>query len=152
MAKISNFDATEVQPSHFFGTIPDGTYPAEIIESDWKDTKKGTGKFLELTFQVTEGPYMGSVHRVRLNLENPSSVAVDIARADLSAICHAVGVLQPKDSAELHDKPLLIHVQTRKRPNTGVLENEVRGFMQAKSEGPGSEASAAEDSPEPETS
>ena len=49
----------------------------------------------------------------RLNLDNPNEIAVKIARAELSALCRAVGVLEPKDSVELHNLPLVISV---KRP------------------------------------
>jgi len=51
-----------------------------------------------------------------------------IARADLSAICRAVGVTNPKDSAELHNLPLLIQVRCKKRIDTGDVVNEIKGY------------------------
>ena len=36
------------------------------------------------------------------------ATAVKIARAELSAICRAVGVMAPNDSVELHDLPLVM--------------------------------------------
>jgi len=64
----------------------------------------------------------------RLNLNNPNATAVKIARGELSAICRAVGVLQPKDSVELHNIPLVIVVKLKKRQDTGDLVNEVKGY------------------------
>ena len=61
-------------------------------------------------------------------------IAVQIARADLSAICRAVGVLAPKDSVDLHNLPLVIHVRCKKRTDTGEIVNEVKGY--AKKEAP----------------
>ena len=50
-----------------------------------------------------------------------------MARADLSAICHAVNVICPGDSVELHNLPLTITVKCRKTPD-GDIVNEIRGY------------------------
>jgi hypothetical protein len=64
----------------------------------------------------------------RLNLDNPNATAVKIARAELSAICRAVGVMAPGDSVELHDLPLVISVKCKKRADTGEITNEIKGY------------------------
>jgi hypothetical protein len=64
----------------------------------------------------------------RLNLDNPSPQAVQISQGELSAICRAVGVMQPKDSIELHNLPLLVTVKCKKRDDTGDVVNEIRGY------------------------
>ena len=51
-----------------------------------------------------------------------------IARSELSAICRAVGVMQPRDSVELHNLPLLVIVKLKKRDDTGELTNEIKGY------------------------
>jgi hypothetical protein len=99
-----------------------------------KPNKAGTGQFLQLCFQITDGQYKNRLLWTRLNLDNPNATAVQIARAELSAICRAVGVLAPRDSVELHDLPLVIHVRCKKRTDTGEITNEVKGF--AKKESP----------------
>jgi len=71
-----NFDANTVEPSTGFDPIPAGKYPAVIIESEMKTTKSGTGRYLELTFEVIDGEYHGRKVWARLNLENPNSTAV----------------------------------------------------------------------------
>ncbi|MDP1798059.1 MAG: hypothetical protein Q8K78_11280, partial [Planctomycetaceae bacterium] len=40
----------------------------------------------------------------------------------------AVGVLQPKDSCELHDLPMLVKVACKKRDDTDELTNVVKGY------------------------
>ena len=70
---------------------------------------------------------MAEVYRARQpNLNR--DVAVKIARGELSAICRAVGVMQPRDSVELHNLPLLITVKLKKREDTGELTNEIKGY------------------------
>ncbi|MBE0559116.1 MAG: DUF669 domain-containing protein, partial [Proteobacteria bacterium] len=105
-----------------------GKYLAIISDSGMKPTKNGSGSFLELTFQVIDGPYKNRLLWSRLNLDNPNKQAVEIARAQLSALCRAVGVMQPKDSLELHNLPLQITVKCKKREDTDEIVNEIRAY------------------------
>src|SRR5262245_42411620 len=98
MADLRGFDANQVEPSSDFEPIPAGKYLAVITGSEMKPTKADTGHFLKLTFQIIDGPYKGRNLWARLNLDNPNAIAVQIAQAELSAICRAVGVLAPHDS------------------------------------------------------
>lgn len=134
MADLRGFDANNVEPTGDFEVVPGGKYLAAIIESEMKPTKASTGAFLQLVFQILDGQYKGRKLWARLNLENPNAQAVQIARAELSAICRAVGILAPSDSQELHNLPLLITVKVRKRPDTGELTNEIKAY--AKKETP----------------
>ena len=128
MANLNGFDANTVEPSMDFEAIAAGKYLAVITDSEMKPTKAGTGSYLELTFQVVEGEYKNRNLWARLNLDNPSQVAVQIAKAELSAICRAVGVMLPKDSVELHNLPLLITVKCKRRDDTGDIVNEIKGY------------------------
>ena len=122
-----NFNANEVEPSVGFEAIPAGKYQAVIVDSDMKQNKAGTGEYLQLEFEIIEGEYRNRKLWVRLNLNNPNPDAVRMARADLSAICHAVNVIQPHDSVELHNLPLTITVKCRKTPE-GDIVNDVKGY------------------------
>ncbi len=128
MADLANFNANEVDPTTTFDPIPAGKYLAAITESEMKDTKAGTGSYLQLTFTIIEGEHKNRILWARLNLNNANATAVKIARGELSAICHAVGVLQPRDSIELHNLPLLITVKCKKRDDTGEIVNEIKGY------------------------
>ncbi|MCK4415105.1 MAG: DUF669 domain-containing protein [Candidatus Eisenbacteria sp.] len=128
MADLNGFNANNVDPATNFEPIPAGKYLAVIIDSEMKPTKSGNGHYLELTCQVIDGPYKGRLLWSRLNLDNPSPQAVQIAQGELSAICRAVGVLQPKDSVELHNIPLLVTVKCKKRKDNGDVVNEIRGY------------------------
>ena len=127
MANLNGFNANNVDPATDFEAIPAGKYLAAVTASEMKPTKSGNGSFLELTFQVLEGEHKGRLLWARLNLDNPNATAVKIARGELSALCRAVGVLEPKDSVELHNLPLVITV--KQKPDAGgEVRNEVKGF------------------------
>lgn len=134
MADLRGFDANQVQPTTDFEPVPAGKYLAAITDSEMKPNKAGTGQYLQLTFEILEGNCKGRRLWARLNLDNPNAMAVQIARAELSAICRAVGVLAPNDSVDLHNLPLAINVKCRKRDDTGEITNEIKGY--AKKESP----------------
>lgn len=128
MADLGNFNAEEVQPSTGFECLPSGDYIAVINESEMKPTRSGTGEYLQLEFEIIEGEYSGRKLWTRLNLENQNQKAKEIARAELSAICHAIGVLHPRDSVELHNIPMTIIVSCKKNKETDELQNVIKGY------------------------
>lgn len=136
MADLRGFDANQVEPSADFDPVPAGKYLAVISDSEMKSNKAGTGHFLQLTFQVMEGEFKNRLLWARLNLNNPNAQAVQIAKAELSAICRAVGVLAPSDSTDLHNLPLVINVKCKKRDDTGDLTNEIKGYAKKESATP----------------
>ena len=52
---------------------------------------------------------------------------MEIAHAELSAIGHAVGVMDPEESDDLHNLPMVIRVVCEPREDTGELTNEIKG-------------------------
>ncbi len=127
-ANLQGFDARNVEPMDSLEPVPAGKYLCAIVASEMKPTKSGNGSYLELQFQVLEGKHKGRSLWDRLNLENPSDLAVKIARSQLASICKAVGVLDPNDSTELHDLPLQVKVKLKRREDTGELTNEISGY------------------------
>ena len=146
MVSLGNFDANQVEPAVAFDPIPAGKYMAAITNSEMKATKAGTGNYLELTFQILDGQFKGRQLWVRLNLDNANAQTVKFARAELSAICRAVGVMSPGDSTDLHNLPMIITVRCKKRPDTGEISNEVRGYAKRES-GSGKPQQAQNDDP-----
>lgn len=122
-----NFDANQVEPALALDPIPSDKYVAAITASESKPTKAGTGTYLQLEFTVLDGEYKGRKVWSRLNLNNPSQQAVDIARSELSAICRAIGVMQVHDSNQLHNIPLVISVRL-KQDASGEMHNEIKGY------------------------
>ena len=128
-----NFNAGEVEPNAGFDPIPADKYVAMVTGSEMKPTKNGDGSYLELEFTVLEGQYKDRKVWDRLCLNHPNPQTVKIARGNLSALCRAVGVMQPKDSVDLHNLPLVITVRLKKRDDNGDLANEIKGYAAKKS-------------------
>ena len=124
---VLSFNATQVQPQASFDPIPAGKYICQITESEIKSTKAGTGQQLVLTWEVLDGEFKGRKIWDRLNISNPNKQAEQISQAALSAICHAAGVLQLQDSAQLHNKPMRIRVNVKKSEGYEP-SNEVKGY------------------------
>lgn len=107
-------DDPNMQSSGGVVHIPDGLYKAICVESDLKPTQKG-GQYLMLRFVITEGQHANTELIERLNVVNENPKAVEIAYKTLVEISGSLGMAKtPQESNELHNKPLLIKVETEK--------------------------------------
>lgn len=130
-----NFNARNVAPELPRDPIPAGVYLAHIIESDVVATKTG-GSMLKLTHEILDGACKGRRVWSNINVKNPSAEAERIGQAQLSALCHAVNVLDLRESSMLHMIPLRMRVSIRPAgPDMqGVprdAQNEVKGYEAA---------------------
>lgn len=128
MASLQNYYQPDDKPSEGFEPLPAGEYIAAIVDSEMKSTQSGTGEYLKLTWEVMDGKYKGRKLFENLNLQNPNAQAVEIARGTFAAIRRATGVVEPKDSVELHNIPVLIRVGVKKREDTGELQNRITSY------------------------
>lgn len=141
MVKI-DFNADEYEPMGSFDPIPAGKYLVVISGSEIKDTSTGKGKYLQLVYDVVDGEFSGRKLFDRLNLVNENETAQKIAQQALSAICRAVGVMHPKDTGELHDKPFVVKVIIRPATEQYQASNQIKGY-ESKDGTPLSEKKAA---------
>lgn len=90
-----NFNARNVKPSQAEQVaIPAGWYNTKIIKGEVKATKgANAGSQLLIYHEVLDGEYQGNVLIAKFTMENTSEKAVEIGQQDLSALCHATGVL-----------------------------------------------------------
>jgi hypothetical protein len=114
----TTFDATGIEPNKPLEALPPGRYVVQIVNSEMRPTKDGTGQYLWLELDVLEGAFAGRKLFDRLNLVNANPTTVEIAQRTLSAICHAVGKMQVDDSEQLHLIPLIADVKV-KPPKAG---------------------------------
>jgi len=103
MSKLS-FDASKVEPQRPTDPIPAGWYPVHMTKSELKPTADGKGQRLAIELTVISGDFKGRKVFDGLNIKNPNAQAQEIGHQQLSAICHAVGVIKLTDSAQLHNK------------------------------------------------
>lgn len=123
------FDARTVEPNAGLKPVPVGKYKAIIRKSEKKANSAKTGHYIEMVFEIVEGDSRGKRVYARLNLWNPNNTAVEIARGELSAICHATGVMNLSDTQQLHNIPLMIKVSVKERNDKkGEYTNEIDGY------------------------
>jgi hypothetical protein len=103
------FDAGQVDPSSGGSSVfEDGQYGFRISGSALKPTKAKNGHFIEMSFTCIDEGFTGKVYKHRFNVDNPNATAVEIAKAELSALCHVTGVMRPQSTAEFQGKTLRI--------------------------------------------
>lgn len=124
-----NFDANQVEPDAGMDVVPAGWYNVAVDETEMKPTKGGDGAYLKFRFTILDGQYHGRKLFINLNIRNPNPQTVEIAQRQLSAICHATGVLNLQDTQQLYGIPLKVKVSVRKDP-TGQYEdqNDIKSF------------------------
>ena len=108
--------------------LPVGDYIAEVTDSDFKDTKNGLGKYINLEFTIVDGEYVGRKFYENLNVMNKNEKTVEIANRALKDLIRAVNMLgKPfKNSEMLHNIPLKVRVTMGKRTDNGEDENRLR--------------------------
>lgn len=134
---IDNFDANEVpDDDREYSPIPPGEYMAIVTDTEMRETKSGTGKYLAVTIQLTGNPeYDGRLVFENLNLVNDNPKTVEIAYRNLASLCKAVGVISPQDTAELHDKPFKVKVGIEPARGEWPERNKVKGYAKASATG-----------------
>lgn len=129
MAQLTHgFDATQHEPQQSFDPIPAGKYIAMITESEVKQNKAQTGHYLNLTWEIIDGPRKGRKVWDLLNIDNPNQKAVEIAQRALAAICIAVDKPQITDSSEIHDIPVEISVKITPAKDNYEAKNQIKGY------------------------
>lgn len=115
MAELNmDFNPTEVpEDDRTFEPLPVGEYTMQVIESELKNTKSGTGQQLVLTLEVIEGTFSNRRVWDRLNIRNPNVDAQRIAQRALADLCLAVGIQSLTNSEDLHFKPFVGAVKIR---------------------------------------
>lgn len=142
MAILTGAYDPQAEAQQDFSPIPSGKYLAQIVDSDMKPTKKNDGHYLELAYEITDGQYAGRKLWARINLDHPKPNVVEIGNRQFAAVRQATGVLNPRDSQELHYKPHVIRVEfipagtTNKNGYTTERDNnEIRGWEAAGDQG-----------------
>lgn len=128
---LTGFDAENVEPNAPRDPIPAGWYKAVIAETEEKPTKAQTGSYLQLSIEIIDGDHAGRRVIDRLNLNNPNGTAVEIAQRTLSSICRAVGIMRPRDSGDLKDKPMMVKVKVKPASGDYGASNEVDDYAPA---------------------
>lgn len=124
------FDATAVEPDQGrdFTPLPAGVYDVEITNSEVKDAKSGNGCYLSLEMTVIGENGPGRKVWSNITLKNTNAQAESIGQGQLSALCHAVGIKNLKDSDELFQKVLRVRLKVVPPSGQYQAKNEVTAY------------------------
>lgn len=79
-----SFDISNVKANNF-ETIPDGKYTAACTDAMLKDTKNGTGEYIQCTFTVQGGEHEGRKVFMNFNTKNANEKAIEIGQQQLKS-------------------------------------------------------------------
>ena len=82
--QLSN-DFNQVEESDGFELLPKGDYKFRATDIQLKSTKDGSGKYFNVTFDVTEGPLEGRKVFQNFNVVNKNPDAVQIGLGEIKA-------------------------------------------------------------------
>ena len=106
--------------------LPEGGYTARIIESSEGATKTGSGRMIELTWEVVDGPHQGRRVWQHVNYINMNPTAQQIGQIMLGKIALACGHSEAIGSTDvLHDRPCEIRLSVKRQDGYGD-RNDVR--------------------------
>jgi hypothetical protein len=157
MASLQNifqggFDANAVAPDEGrdFQPLPAGAYTVEVSNAEVSDLKSGNGTGLKLELTVID-PEQFARRKVwaNLNIAHTNEDAQKIGQAQLSALCHAVGIAVLKDSDQLFQKILRVRLKIKPAQGGYPAGNEVTAYeaMGVPQPGPAAQRPAANAAP-----
>lgn len=135
MAKLSQilgnaFDSSTVEPSApRAGALPAGLYPVEITNAEVKELKSGAGTGLNLEFTVFDGPHAKRKVWQLLCIVHKNEQTQQIAQAQLSGLCRAVGIMGVLDDTDmLFQKTLALRTKVRPARDGYDEQTDVAGY------------------------
>ena len=132
MAELPDvFNAKDSEKMTGFEPVPAGWYKAVVTKSEIKKTAAGTGKYINLQWQITEGEHAKRVFWVLLNIVNPNPIAVEIAQKELASICEAMEIDELEDTEDLHDVEIGVKLKVKPGDANWPPKNETQGYKPA---------------------
>lgn len=102
------FNANNVQPAEEFKPLDAGWYKMVAKSAELKPNSKGTGTYIALELESIDQGSAGRKVFANLTYNHPNEKAQEIGQRQLSAICHAINVINLTDTAQLLAKPFLV--------------------------------------------
>lgn len=129
MANLGQRYERETLPENqSFEPIPSGWYLATVTSSDVKQTKDGTGVYIDLQFTVVGPDHAGRIVFEKINIRNNSQRAEEIGLGTLRGLLAAVGLPGIEDSDELLNKTAEIKVGLEKPQEGYEQRNNIREY------------------------
>lgn len=112
---ISVADLPEAQAEGDFSPLPEGKYQAVVVATALKDTKSGTGRYIDVQWRITGPTHVNRRVFDMLNIRNPSKTAEDIGRRQLGELLRVAGIPVIGDTDQLVGVAATITLKIRKQ-------------------------------------
>lgn len=121
------FRKDDLPKSTDYDPVPAGWYEVSIVEAEVKDTKAGTGKYINVRYDIVGPSHQGRVVFGMLNIQNANAKAEEIGRQQLGDLMGALGIASLRDTDQLIGGRLSIKVKVEKSEEYGD-RNSVTGW------------------------
>jgi len=120
-------EVEDEKPSGEKALFPAGDYIGVCIDSDVKETKNRTGKYVYLKWQIVDGAKKGAIYEDRLNVENQTPTAQNMSRASLKSLQKALKFRdeQMYETSNIHNTPVKLVIRQYESKSSGKMENGV---------------------------
>jgi hypothetical protein len=102
-----------------YGPLPRGEYTLEIVESEIKETKSGSGYYLNLQLKVKAPIRAGAVVFQMITLQNQNAKAVEIGREQMDLLIHSCGFKSTPNLDQLKGQVVNAYLTIRKDEEYG---------------------------------
>jgi len=115
MARLGfTFDSSNQQGQDTNDVLPAGDYLMQVVQSEVRATKDGSGQYVWLEFDILDGEHQGRKYWERLNIWNANPTAAEIANRALTSLTRACGMVAIDDTEDLHFKPIKVRMGVSK--------------------------------------
>jgi len=111
-----------------FTPLPAGDYNVTIHDAEIKQTKSGTGQYINLKLHVDGPTHTGRFLFGALNIKNDSAQAEQIGRGQLGSILRAIGIESLEDTDQLLGGTLSAKVVIKPASGQYKEGNEIKGY------------------------
>jgi hypothetical protein len=126
--KLDEINENDGKRNRTFEPIPEGLYLAKITKAETKQAKSG-GTYLSVEFTISGGKFADRKVWTNFTITSKSETAERIGRAQLKALCLAIGVFGTlEDTRALLAGELAIEVYIRPAENGFKARNEISEF------------------------
>lgn len=130
MAFLGQTFSTETLPQseNNYDLLPAGWYNVKITKAELKDTKSGTGSYINVRYDITGPTHQGRVVFGMINITNQNPKAEEIGRQQLGELMRAIGLARVEDTDQLIGGELQIKVGVKEAKDGYDASNDVKGF------------------------
>lgn len=97
-----------------YSPVPGGWYTCEVDRAELKNTKRGDGEILKVTYIILDGEYKDRLIFQNINVVNHNQKAQEIGRRELTSLGKACGLTSISDTGELLKKVIKVKVKIQK--------------------------------------